>query len=71
MFTRDTLQGRFEKVKDYMKHETETIKGKWARAVNKYRQEIGLTWSDLKEIDKKSLKTRIREWDTQRWRYNM
>ena len=43
MFTRDTLQGRFEKVKSYMSHETETIKGRWAKAVNKYRQKIGLT----------------------------
>ena len=54
-----------------MSHKTETIKGRWAKAVNKYRQEIGLTWNDIKEINKKDLKTRIRDWDTRRWRTDM
>ena len=55
-FTSDTLQGKFHKVKDYMRHELETGKGKWARAVNKYRQKIGLSWEELTEISKKEIK---------------
>ena len=39
-FTSETLQGKFNKVKDYMKHELETGKGRWAKKVDKYRQEI-------------------------------
>ena len=53
MFARDTLQGKFEKVKSYMDHEVETNKGKWMKAVNKYKQELGLTWEDIRTIDKK------------------
>ena len=54
-----------------MSHETESIKSRWAKTVNKYRQEIGITWNDMKEMNKKDLKTRIREWDTRRWRNDM
>ena len=43
MFARDTLQGKLEKVKSYMDHEVETNKGKRMKAVNKYKQELGLT----------------------------
>ena len=71
MFTRETLQGKFVKVKDYMSHELETVKGRWAKAVNKFRQELGLNWNDLREINKKDMKTRIRDRDTRIWRTDM
>ena len=38
MFALDTLQGRFEKVKEYLNHEKETGKGGWIKAANTYRQ---------------------------------
>ena len=44
MFALDTLQGSFEKVKDYMNHDRETEKGSWIRTVNSYRQKIEVTW---------------------------
>ena len=66
-FTRRSMQGRFEKIKDYMGHELETLKGRWAKAVNKYRQELNLTWQELREIGKKDLKAKVRDWDTKKW----
>ena len=71
MFARDTLQGKFEKVKSYMEHEVETNKGKWMKAANKYKQELGLTWENIRMLDKKSLKKVVREWDNQKWKNNL
>ena len=39
-----------------MKHDLETNKGRWAKTVNKYKEEIGLGRNELKEINKKDLK---------------
>ena len=47
MFALDTLQGSFEKVKEYMNHDKETGRGKWIRTANNYRQEIGVTWEEM------------------------
>ena len=71
MFTRETLQGKFEKVKDYMDHELNTVKGRCAKTVNKFRQELELGWNDLREINKKDMKTKIRDRDTRMWRTDM
>ena len=68
MFTIDTLQGKFEHVKEYMNHEIETRKGRWIKAANTYRQELGLSWEELRTMDRRSLKLKIREWDDQQWR---
>ena len=52
-----------------MDHEVETNKGKWMKAANKYKQELGLTWENIRMLDKKkSLKKVVREWDNQKWR---
>jgi len=70
-FTRETLQGGFEQVKSYMEHDLETGKGRWSKTVNKYRQEIGLGWNDLREMSKKDMKNKVRERDTRLWEEDM
>ena len=35
-----------------MCHELETTKGRWAKTVDKFRQKLGMTWDDLREISK-------------------
>ena len=70
-FTSETLQGKFNKVKDYMKHDLETAKGRWAKTVDRYRQETGLSWNDMTEINKKDMKNKIKDRDTRIWRENM
>ena len=70
-FTRETLQGGFEQVKSYMEHDLETGKGRWSKTVNKYRQELGIRYNELKEIGKKDMKNKVRERDTRRWEEDM
>ena len=67
MFALDTPKGNFEKVKDYMIHDKETGKGSWIRTANSYRIEIGVTWEEMLEMDRRNLKMKIREWDNQKW----
>ena len=65
-FARDTLQGKFEDIKSYMTHDLETGKGRWAREINKFEQELELGQDDLKIISKKDLKEKIREREIQK-----
>ena len=67
LFAKDTLTGRFEKVKDYMDHEKSTGKGNWTKTANNYREEIGVSWEQMLEMDRRKLKLQIREWDNQKW----
>ena len=55
MFTKDTLTGTFRKVKEYMEHEKFTEKGIWIKTANTYREEIGMTWEQLLQIDIKKI----------------
>ena len=37
----------------------------WINTVNDYRTKLGITWDDLREMDRKTLKVMIKEYDTQ------
>ena len=50
-----------------MNHEIESGKGQWIRTINEYRERLGMSWIDLRGMEKKQLKKRIREYDTQVW----
>ena len=50
-----------------MEHDKLTGKGIWIKTANAYRIEIGMTWDQILEIDRRKLKVHIREWDTQKW----
>ena len=67
LFVIDTFSSNFEKIKIYMNHETDTGKGQWIRTVNEYRVRLGISWIDFRGMEKKELKKRIREYDTQLW----
>ena len=67
LFAKDSFTGPFEKIKDYMSHEKETEKGIWIRTANSYRQEIGVSWEEIMDMDRRKLKLKIRDWDTQQW----
>jgi len=56
MYVADTLSGKFQNVKDMMMDTIEKEKGKWYKAVNGYRNELGISWDDLQNLDKPSLK---------------
>ena len=46
-------------------------KGKWYRAVNRYRMDLGLSWDDLFDMDRDTLKKHINKYDTDLWEKGM
>ena len=70
-FARDTLQGKFENIKEYMEHDLETGKGRWAKTIQRYEQELEIEQEELKIISKKELKDKVKERDTRKWTENM
>ena len=56
----------FEKIKTYLENDIDTEGGKWMRTANRYRQELNMTWQDIREEDRRSLKRILRDWDTQK-----
>ena len=56
VFIVDTLASDFRDIKKLMNDSIEKGKGKWFNAVDEYRQELGLTWEKMREIDRKTLK---------------
>ena len=63
----DTLVSKFHDVKEMMNDAIRRGKGKWFNNVNSYRIELGLTWEELKNLDRKSLKKIIRGYDNECW----
>ena len=55
----------------YIEHDIQTGKGEWIRTVNSHMTKLGISWDDLKIMNRKNLKNRIREWDTQKWMEEM
>ena len=46
LFIVDTLASNFNNIKEMMKDSIEKKKGKWFKAVEEYRLELGLTWEN-------------------------
>ena len=67
MYIIDMLQSTFEKIKMYLEHHIDTEGVEWMRTAKRYRQEINITWQEIREEDRKALKRRLRDWDTQKW----
>ena len=65
LFVIDTLSSNFENMKRYMNDTINRGRGQWINTVNEYRIKLGISWDDLREIDRKTLKIMIKEYDTQ------
>ena len=63
----NTNKSKFENLKNMMKDAITRKKGKWYRMVNKYREELNLTWKELVEMDRSTLKKCIRKYDNDLW----
>ena len=63
----DTLSSQFTNIKLMMEDTILKGKGKWYKAVEEYRIELGLTWNDLRALDKPMLKNIVKEYDTIKW----
>ena len=71
MYVVDTLSGKFHNVKSMMMDTIEKEKGKWYKAINGYRNDLGISWEDLKSIDKPTLKRMLKAYDTIEWKKGM
>ena len=70
-YVADTLSGKFKNVKNMMTDTIENEMGKWYRTVNGYRIELGISWEDLPNLDKPSLKKMVKAYDTSEWEKGM
>ena len=61
LYVVDTLSSSFENLKMYMNDGIEKGRGQWINTVNDYREKLEMSWDDLRSIDRKSLKEKIRE----------
>merc|ERR1711874_742748 len=66
-YAMDTLTGRFQEVKRMMNHTIDKEKGRWYKAINEYRTELKLSWEDLENMDRATLKIIVKEYDTDKW----
>ena len=67
MYIKDILESSFEKIKIYLEHDIDTEGGEWMRTANRYKQDLNIIWQEIREEDRKTLKKRLRGWDTQKW----
>ena len=56
LFIVDTLASEFGDVKRLMNDTIERGREKWISTINEYRRELGITWKEMKEIDRKALR---------------
>ena len=66
-YAMDTLTGKFQEVKKMMLHTISSEKGRWFKTVDSYREELKISWEDLKKMDKSTLKNMIKTYDTDKW----
>ena len=64
----DVMKSSFINIKEMMIDMINKKRGKWYNTVNEYRNELGITWDDVLNMDKKNLKKVIRTFDTDKWK---
>merc|ERR1711874_725384 len=67
LYVIDTMNSKFNNVKEMMLDTIATEKGHWYTSINKHRKELGITWDALLKMSKEELKKRIRNYDTEKW----
>ena len=71
LYALDTLQGKFDNIKCMMEDTMEVGKGRWYNNVSKYLNALDIQWDSLKDMPRKELKAKIREYDTEKWRQGL
>ena len=67
LFVVDTLSSSFNNTKKYMNDTILKGKSLWINSVNEYRTRLGITWDDLRVLNRDELKEKIRDYDTSMW----
>merc|ERR1711874_120187 len=63
----DTMKGSFENIKAMMEDTMKVKKGRWYTSIEKYMENLGISWEELKKMSREELKLRVREYDTKKW----
>merc|ERR1712121_421708 len=63
----DVMSSEFTELKIMMQDSIKKGKGRWYNNINRYRQELKITWDDLLGLDRKALKKLIRNYDNDCW----
>ena len=71
LYALDTMQGKFENIKSMMEDTIMVGKGRWYNNISKYMDALGIQWDSLKEMPRKELKARVREYDTEKWKQGL
>ena len=71
LYVVDTMNSKFDNIKDMMLDTIETKKGRWYTNINTYREELGISWEELYAMSKKDLKRRIKIHDTEKWNLSL
>ena len=64
----DVINSEFEDLKKIMLDSIKEKRGKWYSHVNKYRLELDISWENFLNLDKKSLKEIIKNYDNNCWK---
>ena len=64
----DTLASDFTNTKAMMKDTLIKGKGRWYRAIDEYRAELGLSWETPFKTDRPTMKKIVRTYDTEKWK---
>ena len=67
LYVIDTMNSKFNNVKEMMLDTIATEKGHWYTSINAHREELGISWDALLKMSKEELKKRIRNYDTEKW----
>ena len=71
LLAKDGLEGDFDMVNSAIEFDRETEKGEWIRTVNQYLETLNISWDNLIDWDKKTIKLRVKEYDTDKWQEEM
>ena len=67
LFVKDGLNCNFEIVKNALEIEIQENRGDWIHRINKFLNQVNLTWKDIREKDRSEIRNIIRAQDTQKW----
>ena len=67
LYVVDTMNSKFDNVKEMIADTIETERAHWYTNINSYREELGISWDVLLAMSKKELKRRIKIYDTEKW----
>ena len=70
-FIINTNKSKFENLKEMMNDAIARKKGKWFRTINKYKEELDLTWNEIDKMDRTTLKRIIRKYDNELWEQDL